>query len=321
MILKKDFNVNLAQFGIDIPLGERMDIILDHLTSNYSDNIYYPNDFQNLSLTRDDLLLAHTHEYVEELLGDNIDRIMRHCYELDLYEDKRVHMDFRPLRDLILREAYYTYQGMRLALQHGFCYFLGGGMHHAMSFSGRGFCLINDTVIGVKMLMREHLIKKVWVIDVDAHKGDGTSEICYRDSHFSTLSIHMQNGWPLCGKSHDDPAMIPSNIDIPIGLNEEGNYLAKLSAGLWKLEQEGLPKPELAIVVDGADPYEDDELPGTSGLKLTKAQMLSRDQMIYRFLQSNHIPMLFVMGGGYGKKAGQIYIQFLDWLLKQRSCE
>ncbi|OFZ45742.1 MAG: hypothetical protein A2381_14935 [Bdellovibrionales bacterium RIFOXYB1_FULL_37_110] len=321
MILRKDFEVKLVKFGIHIPLDERMDVILDHLTSHYSDNIFYKGNFRGEGLTKDDLLLAHTKDYVEALLGDNLVEIMGICFELDEYGDKPTTLEFRQLRDLILREAFYTYQGMQLALQQGFCYFLGGGMHHAMSFAGRGFCLINDLVIGARKLMAENLIKKVWIIDVDAHKGDGTSEMSYQDARFFTLSMHMKKGWPLLGKNNNDPEMIPSNVDIPVDFREEENYQEKLEAGLLQLAKLDPLGPDLAVVVNGADPYEYDELPGTAGIKLTKSQMFFRDQMIYRFLQGKHIPMLFVMGGGYGKKVGEVYIQFLDWLLKQRSCE
>ena len=321
MILKKDFDINLAKFGIHIPLGERIAIILEHLTSNYSDNIYYPKEFKDVGFTQDDLLLAHNYKYVESLWGHNLDQVMKICYELEEYGDGPPCLDFGQLRDLILREGFYTYQGMKLALKNGFCYFLGGGMHHAMSFSGRGFCLINDVVIGARKLMGENLIKTVWVLDIDAHKGDGTSEICHQDTRFITLSIHMKNGWPFSGKNNCDPEMIPSNVDIPMDLHEENLYLERLAQGLNELKQISNTRPDLAIVVDGADPYIDDKLPGSAGIRLDKKQMLSRDQLVYHFLLGNKIPMLYVMGGGYGKQVGQIYIQFLDWLLKQRSDE
>lgn len=74
-------------------------------------------------------------------------------------------------------------------------------------------------------------------------------------------------------------------------------------------------KPDLAIVVCGSDPYEDDELPSTAGLKLSLEQLLQRDQLVYTFLKERDIPKAYVMAGGYGKNSWRVYTQFLQWAL------
>lgn len=68
-------------------------------------------------------------------------------------------------------------------------YYLGGGMHHSMSFAGRGFCLVNDMVITLRKMQAEGLIKTAWIVDVDVHKGDGAPEILQNDSTIQTFSI------------------------------------------------------------------------------------------------------------------------------------
>jgi acetoin utilization deacetylase AcuC-like enzyme len=128
----------------------------------------------------------------------------------------------------------------------------------------------------------------------------------------------MATGWPLDGPRRlkdgtPNPVFTPSDIDIPIKAGEEGGYVDRLGAGLKEMERRG--RADLAIVVDGADPYEGDELPSTSGLKLTLDQMLIRDQMIYRFLRSRNIPAAFLMAGGYGDNVWQVYARFLTWAL------
>jgi acetoin utilization deacetylase AcuC-like enzyme len=102
----------------------------------------------------------------------------------------------RPLSELfstIRTQVWGTYLSCRLALTHdvpglpefadnpGFCFYLGGGMHHARRDSGSGFCLLNDIVIAARRLQSEGLISSIWIIDVDAHKGDGTAELTYGD--------------------------------------------------------------------------------------------------------------------------------------------
>ncbi|MEJ2475432.1 MAG: hypothetical protein P8Y74_16325, partial [Desulfobacterales bacterium] len=160
----------------------------------------------------------------------------------------------------------------------------------------------------------------VWIIDVDAHKGDGTAALTAGDASITTLSVHMAHGWPLDGSpvlpdGRTNPCFIPSNIDIPIASGEEPHYLERLEQGLGQMKRLG--EPDLAIVVSGADPYEKDELPSASGLKLTLDQMAARDRMIYHFLRELRIPAAYLMAGGYGDQVWDVYAQFLLWALKK----
>ncbi|MEJ2657713.1 MAG: histone deacetylase, partial [Desulfobacterales bacterium] len=230
----------------------------------------------------------------------------------------------RPLEELFARirsKVAGSVQCGRMALTHGFCFYFSGGMHHAHFDHGSGFCLINDVVITARKLQAEGAIRKVWIIDVDAHKGDGTAALTADDPTITTLSVHMAHGWPLDGPpmlpdGRANPVFIPSDIDIPIASGEEMHYVERLEKGLLKLE--GMGRPDLAIVVSGADPYEKDELPSTAGLKLTLDQMLDRDRLIYLFLEELKIPAAYLMAGGYGEQVWEVYAQLLLWALKRR---
>ncbi len=131
----------------------------------------------------------------------------------------------------------------------------------------------------------------------------------------------MGQGWPLDEEKYDDagnlnPSFIDSDIDIPMARGEDHLYVARLREGLAKLES--FPRPDLAIVVSGVDPFEKDELPSTSDLKLSLAQMMQRDQLVYRFLKERGIPAAFLMAGGYGESSWKVYAQFLEWALLDR---
>ena len=56
----------------------------------------------------------------------------------------------------------------------------------------------------------------------------------------------------------------------------------------------------------------------TAGLKLTLAQLLKRDQLVYTFLKARGIPQAYLMAGGYGRDSWQVYAQFLKWALADR---
>jgi len=280
------------------------------------------------TLEREDLLRVHSRGYVDRLFSDALEKEIIRTYELIDDQGRYYRYDpngaTRPLAhlfDRILKRVAGTTQCCRVALEKGFCFYFGGGMHHAQHDSGNGFCLLNDIVIGLRKLQAEQKIQNAWIIDVDAHKGDGTAALTRDDETLRTLSVHMAHGWPLDGQPHQadgrpNPSFISSDIDIPIAAGEETTYNRRLRDGLDRLA--GLSRPDLAIVVSGADPYEGDALPSTQLLRLSKAQLLERDQTIYRFLENRRIPQASLMAGGYGPQVWEIYAGFLSWVLRKR---
>ena len=276
-------------------------------------------------ISKSDLLRVHSKKYIQKLYSDALENEIVKTFELI---DSRGHF-FRynpqkatlPLTDLfgrILDRVAGTWQCCNVALQKGFCFYFGGGMHHAHKHYGNGFCIINDIVIAVRRLQAERRIKTAWILDVDAHKGDGTAALTADDNSITTLSIHMAKGWPLDGDKYDkngilNPSFIPSDIDIPIAPGEDHLYVGELRKGLRKLDP--LATPDIAVVVCGADPYAKDTLPSTSGLQLSLEQLKTRDLMVYNFLKHKNIPRAYLMAGGYGEHAWEVYTQFLQWAL------
>lgn len=280
------------------------------------------------SVTRDDLLRVHTPGYVSDLYSDRLEKKVMDAFELVDPQGNYFRYDpdqaRRPLTDLFQRaliKAGGSFQCAELALAHGFCYYFAGGAHHANADFGHGFCLINDVALAARMMQAKRSVKKVWIIDTDAHKGDGTAAITAGDDSIATLSIHMARGWPLdmppvLADGSANPAFIPSDIDIPIEAGDEAHYVKKLEQGLNRLAS--LSSADLAIVVNGADPYEKDELPSAMGLKLSLDQLMARDRLVYRFLEKTGVPAAFLMAGGYGDHVWEVFAQFLTWALLER---
>lgn len=320
--------VSMVPYGIMIPVRDSratrtIEALYDHPDLGpLADRWHHKKVGETLS--RADLLRVHAPDYVERLYGDGLEAALLETYEL-IDAEGRYHryapdQAAKPLTDMfqrILIKAAGTLQCARAALDGGFCFYFAGGMHHGHHDHGSGFCLINDVVIAARKLLAEGA-KRIWVIDVDVHKGDGTAALTVGDDTITTLSIHMAGGWPLDGPAvlahgQPNPVFIPSDIDIGMAEGQEDRYLPRLKAGLAQLER--YRRPDLAIVVSGADPYAGDELPSTAGVKLSLSQMLSRDQLIYNFLRSRDIPAAYLMAGGYGEQVWQVYAQFLTWVL------
>lgn len=316
---------SLMDFGIEIPIMDEKVIKTIEYLKNHP--VLGPH-FDRLSksrvtetITRDDLLTTHSEEYVRKLLSDGLEQEIMAAYELiddfgnyNRYDPAKALFPLSRLMENELNKAAGTLECCKTALDTGFCFYLGGGSHHAQKDFGAGFCVLNDVVLSLRILQHKGKIKNAWVIDVDAHKGDGTSALTYSDPSIRTLSIHMAKGWPLDREESMFPlSFIPSDIEIPVEEGEDHLYNEKLKKGLTSLSLFG--SPDIALVVSGTDPFEKDELKSSSGINLTLEQMMERDRLVYDFLKDRNIPSAYIMSGGYGRECWIVYAKFLEWVL------
>lgn len=325
---------DLLQYGIEIP------VLADRKRLTFQSLLRVPQ-FENsrakwhLSWPRkailvEDALRVHAPQFIEEVFGESPERCIQSTYELydrfgkpNRYSPHEAKKSLKDLRDDLLVQCYGTYVTAEAALSRGFAYYLGGGLHHAHFDHGSGFCLLNDIVVAIRKLQSEGKVTKAWVIDVDAHKGDGTAALTQNDDSIATLSIHMARGWPLDAQpllatGEPNPAFVPSTIDLPIEVGQEACYLNELKRGLKELEAKA-KKPDIVIVVNGSDPFEEDILASASLLKLSLSQMFERDRLVYEFLKERNIPQAYVMAGGYGPSVWKVHAQFIhsvlaDWI-------
>lgn len=308
---------------------------------------------------REDIERVHSKEYTAALYGESgvsgkisLEKTLLDAYELidgegkaNRYEPERAVKPLGNLFDSILAQVGGTCLACRLALHSaaeppsggrppGFCYYLGGGMHHARHDTGAGFCLVNDIMIAARKIQAEKKAACIWIVDVDAHKGCGTAELVRfarqkgdlsggpsarprGGPEILNLSIHMAAGWPLDADTLKNAVpgrapLVPADVEIPIEEGGEGDYLDKLKQGLHRLEALSAGEtPDLAIVVDGADPYEYDGLPSSSLLKLSLAQCVERDRLIFGYFAERGTAQAWIMAGGYGDRAWEPPAYFL----------
>ena len=222
-----------------------------------------------------DILLAHTKEYVDDLL--NLRTTERTVFsELPLTKQ---------IIDSYIIMAAGTITSAHLALKNKLSLNIGGGFHHASADKAEGFCYINDVAVSIKKLQKEKLIKKAAVVDCDLHQGNGTAKIFENDKNVFTFSIHQENLYPAKQKS-----------SLDIGLDEntpDKVYIDKLKFALDKISEF---KPELLLFVAGADIYENDQL---GALKISKKGIEERDEIIFKFALEKKIPACAVLAGGY----------------------
>ena len=314
----------LSDYGIKVPmLKGRAEKVYEEIRKKFGDHFF--SDVKYHSLEREDFLRAHTPEFLKRC-EERPEEVLHETFELinedgtyNRYDPSSAGKPLSHLVEVFRESCDISYGALLEAFKHGFSYYLGGGFHHSLADRGRGFCLFNDIVISARKFQQEVQNGTIWVIDLDAHKGCGTAAITKDDPSILTLSVHMKEGWPLDSDQFDkdgslNPWFIPSTVDIGISRGEEGLYLSKLKEGLEELSQH--PLPQICIVVDGSDPFEEDALPSAGLLKLTRGQCLERNMVVYDFLREKRIPQAYLMSGGYGDQNWIIHYQFLALVLE-----
>ena len=99
---------------------------------------------------------------------------------------------------------------------------LAGGTHHAAYDRGGGYCVFNDSVIAARYVQAKNLAKKILIIDLDVHQGNGTAELCRDDPTIFTFSMHAEKNYPAI-----KPA---SDLDVPLRNHTgDADYLDKLA--------------------------------------------------------------------------------------------
>ncbi|QLG47207.1 histone deacetylase family protein [Costertonia aggregata] len=192
--------------------------------------------------------------------------------------------------DLVEREriiADGTIKGCEYALQHGIAMNIAGGTHHAYTNRGEAFCMLNDQAIGARYLQSQGLAKKILIVDLDVHQGNGTAEIFQNDASVFTFSMHGASNYPFKKETSD--------LDIPLKKNTgDDEYLSVLKKTLPKLIDE--QKPDFVFYLCGVDVLSSDKL-GTLGMSVKGCK--NRDELVLETCRKLQIPMQCSMGGGY----------------------
>ncbi|WP_025146199.1 histone deacetylase [Pedobacter jeongneungensis] len=186
-----------------------------------------------------------------------------------------------------LRIAQGTIDGAHFAMENGIAFNVAGGTHHAGSNWGEGFCLLNDQAIAANYLLNNSLAKRILIIDLDVHQGNGTAEIFQHEPCVFTFSMHGDKNFPFRKEI--------SSLDVPLddGLQDE-EYLSILNINLKKAFERS--KPDFVFYLSGVDVLSTDKL---GKLSLSKAACRERDRVVLQACKDKNLPLQVSMGGGY----------------------
>lgn len=234
--------------------------------------------FQPSLASFDTACLAHDPGYVKDL------------FDLTLNAKMIRRIGFPLTKSLVDRERYLvdgTIQSALYAQNNGISFNIAGGTHHAGYDYGEGFCLLNDQAVATRYLLNHQLAKRILIIDLDVHQGNGTAHIFQRDDRVFTYSIHGDKNFPFIKEQSD--------LDIPVadGLEDEV-YLQLLSDSLPQVFER--VKPDFVFYQAGVDVLATDKL---GKLKLSPEGCRMRDEFVFMHCIANQVPVQVSMGGGY----------------------
>lgn len=192
------------------------------------------------------------------------------------------------IRDRVRHTNGGTWLAAQLAMKHGYAANSAAGSHHALADTGAGYCVFNDLAVASNRLIAEGDARRILIIDLDVHQGDGTASLTAGREDIVTLSVHAEKNFPV--------RKARSNLDIglPDGTSDS-QYLAVLENHLPPLFDE--VRPDFVYYQAGVDPHEEDKL---GRLALTCEGLLERDRFVVSEARKRGLPIASALGGGYG---------------------
>lgn len=216
---------------------------------------------------------------------------------LSLDQKAERKIGFPLTEDLVKRErliADGTMKASEYALDNGIGMTISGGTHHAFTDHGEGFCMLNDQAIAARHLQDIKGIKKILIIDLDVHQGNGTAEIFQEDDSVFTFSMHGKNNYPFKKESSD------LDIELEDHTGDE-HYLKTLRETLPLLLEK--TKPDFIFYQSGVDILATDKL---GRLNCSIAGCKARDRFVLKTIAKRGIPLEISMGGGYSSEIKHI---------------
>ncbi len=232
---------------------------------------------------------VHTSEYVEHI--KELSKQGTGTIGTDTYYDKNTYKVACYAAGAAIQSAKHALKG-----ENAFALVRPPGHHAHPDWTG-GFCIFNNTAIAATYCAEKG--KKVLIIDIDIHRGDGTQECINKlnkdfDGKMYYLSFNQEGIFP--GATLDEGKI--RNIYLPAGITEE-EYLR-----VMKEETENIKKkfkPDIIAISAGFDSFLQDkksyETDLGCGFSLTGKTITELKKIIGK------TPYFAVLEGGYNPKS------------------
>lgn len=236
--------------------------------------------FSPAKCLEDVILDTHDKAYFNKLLNQ----------QLSALEQRKIGFPQSPElfhRELVITQG--TIDASLHAIENGAALNVAGGTHHSFSDRGEGFCMLNDMAVASNYLLKNKLRKKILIIDLDVHQGNGTAKLMENNPLVFTFSMHGKNNYPFYKETSD--------LDIELSDGTTGEeYLTLLNEALPKLID--LVEPDFAFYLAGVDILDTDKF---GKLRVSLSDCKKRDEIVFKELKKRNIPVTVALGGGYSQ--------------------
>jgi acetoin utilization deacetylase AcuC-like enzyme len=178
--------------------------------------------------------------------------------------------------------------------------------HHADVSTAGGFCYFNDVAIMVRKLQKFYGLKKILIVDFDAHHGNGIQNIFYSDPRVLYISLHEYGYHPSGLRVFPGTGWINEigegpgkgykiNMPLPGGTTDR-SYLYAMNVIVPPIAEEY--RPELLIAYCGADAHFKESETAELCLSLKSYKHIA-DMLVKISNKFCGGKMVTVLGGGY----------------------
>lgn len=209
-------------------------------------------------ITKAQFYLAHDKGYVDGVLG---------C---------RIENGFGSISESVAGSLPWTSGAMlsaaREAIDNGYVAVAPvSGFHHACYDTGGAFCTFNGLMVATAVLLNEGIVKRVAILDLDQHFGDGTEDII-EVLRLQDVVLHFSAGrnWHHRRQAKTFLAMLPDMVEAFGGC-------------------------DVLLFNAGVDSHVADPLGGW----MTTAQLFERDSIVFETARRLCLPVVFALAGGY----------------------
>jgi acetoin utilization deacetylase AcuC-like enzyme len=169
--------------------------------------------------------------------------------------------------------------------------------HHALPDRGMGFCLFNNAAVAA-VAARDLLgMRRILLFDWDAHHGNGTQTVFWRDPTVLYLSIHQENWYPYTGAWEEigegEGEGFTLNVPLPAETGDEGYRLVCEEV---VVPLAGAFQPDLVLISAGYDPHFADPL---SAMLVTAAGFRTMTELSVDAAGRGEGRLAAVLEGGY----------------------
>lgn len=290
------------RFNEDHPFNQkRLELTYDLLTE--IDALPPAHMLQARCATEDELLTIHQPSYIHTVKGLSVDQPEQEWLDkAEIYgftsEDTPYFKEMHEVTSTIVGGSITAVDtvmsGRSLHALH-----LGGGLHHALSNRGSGFCVYNDASVAIAYL-RQHYNARVLYIDTDVHHGDGVQWSFYTDPHVCTYSIHETGKYlfPGTGFVHErgESDGYGSCYNIPMEpFTEDESWLDCFQETIRRVT--AMFQPDIIVSQHGCDAHAYDPLSHQQcSMQIYKAMPAIIHQLAHQYCQGRWVAL---GGGGY----------------------